>query len=161
MASLIQLIYASATTGDPKEAELAELLRAARLNNGRIGLTGMLLYTGGSFFQVLEGDADTVDAVFATIADDARHTSVVMIIRERIRTRSFGQWSMGYVTATPHEIVAATGLNDFFARGFCLDQLDGGRAKKLLSAFRGGRWRARSNGHPTPVGAGRGQLVNA
>jgi len=161
MASLIHLIYASAAAGAPTETELTELLRMARLNNGRVGLTGMLLYTEGSFFQVLEGEAAAVDAVFATIGADARHTRIVTIIRERIPTRSFGQWSMGYVTATPQEIAAATGLNDFFAQGCCVDQLDAGRAKKLLSAFRGGRWRARSDGPPTPAGAARGQLVNA
>jgi hypothetical protein len=128
--------------GEPTPAALADLLRQARRNNERAGLTGMLLYTQGSFFQVLEGAPEAVDRVFGTIAADPRHMGAVTIIRERIARRAFGEWSMGYVTATSGELVAA-GLNDFFAQASCFDHLDEGRAKKLLAAFRGGRWRAR------------------
>ena len=160
MASLIHLIYASGATVEPSEVELVELLRVARQNNGRVGLTGMLLYTSSSFFQVLEGDADVVDAVFARIAADPRHTRIVTIIRERIHARSFGQWSMGYVAAAPREMAAATGMNDFFFQGFCVDQLDAGRAKKLLSAFRDGRWRARLDGAQIPASSAPGQRFN-
>lgn len=161
MPSLIHLIYASGAAAEPSAAELTSLLRVARKNNGRVGLTGMLLYTNSSFFQVLEGEPAAVDAIFHTIAADTRHTQIVTIIRERIPRRSFGQWSMGFATATSEEIVAATGLNDFFAHGACLDQLDGGRAKKLLSGFRDGRWRASLDGAPAPVGAAASELVNA
>jgi len=72
----------------------------------------------------------------------------VTIIRERIPRRAFGEWSMGYVTATADELGAASGMNDFFAQASCFDRLDGGRAKKLLAAFRAGRWRARLGDTP-------------
>lgn len=141
MTSLIHLIYASAATGDARDTDLAALLPVSRRNNARVGLTGMLLYTAGSFFQVLEGPPDVVDRVFATIAADPRHTRAVTIIRERIARRAFGEWSMGYVTTTPRDVAEAVGGNDFFGEGSCFERLDAGRAKKLLTAFRGGRWR--------------------
>lgn len=161
--SLIHLIYASAATVDPGDAELAELLRRSRRNNTRVGLTGMLLFTQGSFFQVLEGDAATVDDVFAAIAADPRHTRAVTIIRERIPRRAFGEWSMGYAAATPEEIRAAAGdpSNDFFGAGSCFDRLDGGRAKKLLAAFREGRWRSHLDALPGEARARRRLHVDA
>jgi hypothetical protein len=145
---LIHLIYSSTAVGTPDDETLADVLRASRRNNGRVGVTGMLLYTEGSFFQVLEGPAAAVDATFATIAADPRHARAVTIIRERIARRAFGEWSMGYVTATTRELEAASGMNDFFAEAACFDRLDPGRAKKLLTAFRAGRWRVRLAGTP-------------
>jgi hypothetical protein len=147
-APLIHLIYASTATGVPTDADLAEVLRASRCNNEPVAITGMLLYVDGSFFQVLEGSATAVDAAFARIAADARHCRAAVIIRERIARRAFGEWSMGYVAASAEELAAMTGLNDFFGQASCFDRLDGGRAKKLLAAFRGGRWRARLAGVP-------------
>ncbi|MBV9880523.1 MAG: BLUF domain-containing protein [Gemmatirosa sp.] len=143
MEPLIHLIYASTAVGSPSDEALAELLGAARRKNERRGLTGMLLYTEGTFFQVLEGPPDAVDGAFAAIAEDVRHTRAVTIIRERIPRRAFGEWTMGFLTATPRELGATMGMNDFFAQAACFDRLDAGRAKKLLTAFRAGRWRAR------------------
>ena len=145
---LIHLIYASTAVGTPGDDTLADVLRASRRNNARVGVTGMLLYTEGTFFQVLEGPAAAVDAAFATIAADPRHARAVTIIRERIARRAFGEWSMGYVTATPRELDAVSGMNDFFTQASCFDLLDAGRAKKLLTAFRVGRWRSRLDEMP-------------
>jgi hypothetical protein len=61
--------------------ELAELHQVARDTNARLGLTGMLLHAEGSFFQVLEGQADVVDALYAKIECDQRHAQVTLIIR--------------------------------------------------------------------------------
>ena len=143
MEPLIHLIYTSAAAGTSDAGALAHVLVQSRRNNPQLDVTGMLLYTEGSFFQVLEGPTAAVDATFATIAADPRHTRAVTIIRERIARRAFGEWSMGYVTATSAELGAASGMNDFFGQASCFDRLDAGRAKKLLTAFRAGRWRAR------------------
>ncbi len=142
MDSLIHLIYASVATSLPTDGELSTVLLTSRANNVRDGVTGMLLYIDGSFFQVLEGPPDAVDRTFARIAGDPRHARPVTIIRERIPRRSFGEWSMGYASASPTEVARVAGLNDFFDGASCVTQLDPGRAQKLLTAFRGGRWRA-------------------
>ena len=145
MDSLVHLIYTSTAIGEPGEHGLAEILSVARRNNERRGVTGMLLFTDHTFFQVLEGPLAAVDETIRIIATDRRHSNVITIIRERIARRSFPSWSMGYVTASPREVAAATGMNDFFGQGSCFDQLDAGRAKKLLTAFRNGRWHARDS----------------
>ncbi|MEQ8496099.1 MAG: BLUF domain-containing protein, partial [Gammaproteobacteria bacterium] len=91
--SLIHCIYASAATAPLDAAQRRELLRVARANNRRLGVTGILLYVDGSFFQVLEGEADVVDELFLRIAGDPRHANVTEIIRERIAQRAFPDWS--------------------------------------------------------------------
>lgn len=143
MASLIHLIYASASVVPMHELTLTDVLIRSRRNNERLGVTGVLLHSGGSFFQVLEGESDVVDQLFGRIANDPRHHETATIIREPIARRSFGEWTMGYTLLSQRELIETAGMNDFFGKGSFLHQLDRGRAKKLLTAFSDGRWRAR------------------
>ncbi|MDA0269333.1 MAG: BLUF domain-containing protein, partial [Cyanobacteria bacterium] len=83
MSPLIHLIYSSAATRPFQDDELVELLAHSRAKNARCGITGMLLYDNGSFFQILEGSSEAVDQLYQSIAQDERHTKAVVIIRER------------------------------------------------------------------------------
>ena len=143
---VFQLIYASAAAKEFRPSDLPDILRVARETNGPLGVTGMLLYSDGSFFQVIEGDAGVVDALYTKIAADPRHEKVTQIIREPIRARQFDDWTMGYLKMTQQEIETIEGLNDFFGDATCLAQIDGGRARKLLRSFADGRWRSRLGG---------------
>jgi hypothetical protein len=134
-------VYASAAVRQFETAELTTLLQAARKHNEGAGLTGMLLYTEGSFFQVLEGTPDAVQALYARIELDKRHDHVTKIIDEAIPGRSFANWTMGFSQVSRNELAQISGSNDFFSGASCFLGLDSGRAKKLLSAFREGRWR--------------------
>lgn len=113
------------------------------------GITGMLLYIERSFFQVLEGEADTVDRVFETIRTDRRHGSVTIISREAIRMRSFGDWTMGFADLSATDLDGIVGMNDFFASGRSFREIGHGRARKILAAFQAGRWRSNLSG-PSP-----------
>jgi hypothetical protein len=141
--SLVHCIYSSQSTHDFTVEELTALLANAREANARQGISGMLLHCDGSFFQILEGERAAVDAVFERIANDPRHTRVTRIIHEPIPRRFFGDWTMGFAGTDPAELEAIEGLNDFFDQGRCLADIDAGRSRKLLQAFRAGRWRAR------------------
>ena len=93
---LTHCIYASAAKRRFESAELTALLQAARQHNERAGLSGMLLYTEGSFFQVLEGTPDAVEALYANFELDRRHDRVTKIVNEAIPRRSFAHWTMGF-----------------------------------------------------------------
>ncbi len=133
----------------PAEA-LALLLRRARAKNQAADISGMLLYSECSFFQVLEGPASAVDACFARIQVDPRHARETRIVREVIAHRSFGDWTMGFSPVLQETQERVEGLNDFFDGRACFDGLDRGRAKKLLVAFGAGRWRSTLSDLPKP-----------
>ena len=141
MKQLIHCIYASTAEATFKESDIPALLTRARTGNAERGITGVLLYIEGSFFQVLEGDAAAVDDVYSRIRRDPRHTRITVIIREPIAARDFSEWTMGFCTLDPLEAGQLIGENDFFSAGSCVTKMDSGRAKKLLAAFRAGRWR--------------------
>ena len=76
-ASLRRLIYISSASGKFGQADLDAILAISRKNNSARGLTGMLLFHDGCFFQVLEGEAAIVERTFATISNDTRHGGVI------------------------------------------------------------------------------------
>jgi hypothetical protein len=144
--SLIHCIYASRASAQFRDTDIAALLEKARANNSRLDVTGILLYIEGSFFQILEGDEPVVTRAFETIRLDPRHQQVAQIIREPIAERDFAQWTMGFIALGLREAGEMIGENDFFADATCISHLDRGRAKKLLSAFKGGSWRIDQTG---------------
>lgn len=150
MPSMIHIIYASVETQGFTPAHLTELLQKARVENERLHLTGMLLYSEGNFFQVLEGEPDAVDGMYKKLHLDKRHHQLTLIVREPIAKRYFADWSMGFSNVTPEELSQVEGLNDFFHGGSCFVGLDSGRAKKLLAAFAEGRWHAKLMGARRP-----------
>ncbi len=98
-AQLRRLIYISSATHDFGQADLDQILARSRTNNTARGLTGMLLFHDSCFFQVLEGEAASVERTFATISRDTRHGGVILLESKSVAERGFPQWSMGYVGA--------------------------------------------------------------
>ncbi len=101
---LIQLIYVSSAVRLLSEKELLELLAQAREINRKSNVTGMLLYGEGNFLQVLEGEAEDVDAIYAAIRKDSRHHHLYLIVREPIAARNFSEWSMGFHRMSTEEL---------------------------------------------------------
>jgi Sensors of blue-light using FAD len=98
-------------------------------------------FGGPGILQVLEGVPDAVEAIYVKIELDKRHDQVTKIVAEAVPSRSFANWTMGFSQVSRKELALISGTNDFFSGSSCFLSLDSGRAKKLLSAFREGRWR--------------------
>ena len=70
----------------------------SRRNNGRTGITGLLVYSNGFFLQVLEGLDHQVDQTFERILHDPRHGSCQIVQEKTIFEPDFGHWKMGFWT---------------------------------------------------------------
>ncbi len=140
MSNLLHLIYSSRETKNFTEDELIKLLESSRKKNLGLGITGMLLYNDGNFFQILEGDEETITQLYTVIMNDNRHDKITKIVSEFIPHRSFNGWEMGFANITNEQLETIEGLNDFFTEKKCLADIDPGRAKKLLKAFSSGHW---------------------
>ncbi|WP_394285153.1 BLUF domain-containing protein [Corynebacterium sp.] len=90
------------------------ILTVARQHNASAGITGLLLLRGGMFVQFLEGSAEEIDQLLASIRQDVRHTDVKVIIEEPVDRRRFPDWRMGFrrpkKTSAPHR----SGVRDSF-----------------------------------------------
>lgn len=92
---LKRIKYISRFSAPLDGAAIAAIGEQASRNNQRLGLTGLLMTSGGLFYQVLEGPVAEVDAVYAAIAADERHTDVLLLATEEdIPSRLYPDWSM-------------------------------------------------------------------
>ncbi|RPD44882.1 BLUF domain-containing protein [Hymenobacter sediminis] len=97
MDPLHHLIYQSSAVTPLASPELGRLLEQSRRNNQLAGITGVLLYDGSRFMQVLEGPEEAVHAIFSRIEVDCRHTGVQVLADGPSTHRQFPGWSMGLV----------------------------------------------------------------
>ena len=136
--ALIHLIYVSTAHQEMSPADLGEILDACMRNNSPRRVTGMLLYAGGSFMQVLEGEEADVDAVFGHIRRDPRHGDLIVLERTAIPERSFERWHMGFRRLGQADARAHPGFAPFFQDGFKAASIGAkpGLALEILNNFR-------------------------
>ena len=113
---MIRLVYASTALKDWSPEELLTLLKTCRKNNSEQDITGILLYSNRTFFQVLEGNEETISKIYATIEKDPRHKNVTIIEKEQIAERSFPYWSMGFEKIDSKNLHKMPGFNNFFEK---------------------------------------------
>ena len=111
---MINLIYGSTAAHSLTDTELMGILRKAREKNHRLGITGMLLYRGGNFLQVLEGEEQAVTELYTVIRQDSRHRNIELIGKRPIQKRAFDEWEMGFVNIdTLNKPVTVPGFSDY------------------------------------------------
>jgi hypothetical protein len=89
-----RLIYTSTATVSLDEEELQREMNHWRAANAHLDITGVLLYSEGQVLQVLEGGAETVHRLFAAIAGDLRHRSIIKLADGPVQDRAFTDWTM-------------------------------------------------------------------
>ena len=94
---LVRLMYASRAAEAVRPEILNAILKQSTGNNPGAGVTGVLCFSGDIFLQVLEGGRSQVSKLYNRIAQDPRHTEVVLLSFEEIDERSFAGWAMGQV----------------------------------------------------------------
>ena len=93
---MLQLVYISTARQPHSEQGLQSILEAARRNNTKVGVTGLLVAGGRRFLQALEGPDQAVLETYARIQADQRHFALVLLSCRTVEERAFGDWSMAY-----------------------------------------------------------------
>jgi hypothetical protein len=90
------IVYISTAIADFGEAALLQLLKQARGFNERAGITGVLMYGGGRFLQVLEGCPAAVRCLYARIEADPRHGRLEKLADGLLPQREYDEWYMSF-----------------------------------------------------------------
>ncbi len=90
---LSQYLYISTAPTLSRDAVDAILDTSARNNPAR-GITGLLLYNGRNFLQLLEGDGEELVSLMLKITEDARHSGITVLDRRTIADRACPDWAM-------------------------------------------------------------------
>jgi hypothetical protein len=88
-ALLSTLAYRSQSVSPMSDAELQLLLQKAQARNHAEGLTGLLIYDQGRFFQWLEGPSASLARVWNSIRSDPRHTQIEVLGNQSTSVRVF------------------------------------------------------------------------
>jgi len=104
--SIHNIVYCSRAVHDMDKEALEKIIATARHHNPRFGITGLLVFGSGIFFQWLEGPRDNVTSLFEIISADPRHSNVVLLTKEdEFRERLFPNWDMELVAAADISVV--------------------------------------------------------
>jgi FAD-dependent sensor of blue light len=88
------LVYMSSPSHEMGQEEVKGLLRRAKVNNDRDGITGILIHDRRRYLQYLEGDQAKVEGTFARISIDPRHRAIIRLHSGTITRRQFPDWAM-------------------------------------------------------------------
>ena len=95
--SLKSLTYTSMARLDLTAEDLEAIHRTAREVNALEGISGLLVFNGTHFLQVVEGAPQAVDELLDRLRRDPRHSAVEVRDEREIAERSFPGWSMELV----------------------------------------------------------------
>lgn len=107
-------MYSSDAVGAVDQSTLDEILVQARLKNARLGITGILLFRRGRFFQYLEGTEAAVTRLYDEICQDSRHEHLRVLVQNPVDSRKFTQWNMGYEPLRVSEETLPPGFRSTF-----------------------------------------------
>ena len=122
---LFNLVYCSQVSDGIDQTDVDAIVATARRFNPALGITGVLVFGSGVFFQWIEGPKTNVLELVKRIDADSRHKQMTILSSdEEIRERIFPTWDM--------ELVGAEDIRDVLE-----DALHTAQAAKNVDALKG------------------------
>jgi len=109
------ICYVSKLSESLTDEDVQKIFETTQNNNSKDGVTGILLYGFGNFFQVLEGDKKQVTNLFDHISSDPRHYNIETLIHHDIEFPIFANYSSTFnVVKTKTDLASIKRYLDFF-----------------------------------------------
>jgi blue light- and temperature-responsive anti-repressor len=137
------LIYRSRALHNFSQPEIEQLAAKAFACNMMLNVTGILLFDGDHFLQVLEGPESAVAAVLHKLTQDPRHDNIVKLLHSSEAKRRFGSWGMYYVNIVDRESQDAL---RWMPRYHYLHEED--RVAQIVEHFVKGQWKSQKGAQP-------------
>ena len=109
---LTSLTYTSLARLDLQSSDLEDIHRSARELNALDGITGLLVFNGTHFLQIIEGAPDAIDELVDRLRRDPRHSGVEVRAEREVDKRSFPDWSMEMVRVNASYFKARETITD-------------------------------------------------
>ena len=98
---MYSIVYVSTAQPDLEEIAIKRMLNEFRRFNDLQDIRGILLYSQGNFFQVLESkfkDKQIIVDLFENIKKDGRHYDVIKILEKQTSAPFFNQYETAFKT---------------------------------------------------------------
>lgn len=96
MTPLSTIVYHSKASVGFSELDLLYLLAGSRARNRAEGVTGVLVFDRGTFFQWIEGPNLPLQRIWNSIRKDVRHHEIQVLADTSIPIRLFQDWHMQF-----------------------------------------------------------------
>ena len=91
---LKSLAYTSLARPELSSADVRAIHQTARHLNALDGVTGLLIYNGRQFLQVIEGAESAINDLLQRLRADPRHSGLTVEDQRFIDDREFPDWAM-------------------------------------------------------------------
>lgn len=91
---LTTIIYRSHAHNSISSTSFMEMVELANAHNSKRGVTGILLFNGVHFLQLLEGPQAQVNEIYSKICSDTRHFNIVELLNDVAPFRRFANAGM-------------------------------------------------------------------
>ncbi|WP_299255362.1 BLUF domain-containing protein [uncultured Aquimarina sp.] len=90
--------YVSTANKLLSNSDINELFEFVKINNNSLNITGILMYSDGNFFQILEGEKTRIQDLFKRILIDSRHYDVIKIFDHEMEKPTFSKYDSKFST---------------------------------------------------------------
>ncbi|MCP9198465.1 BLUF domain-containing protein [Gramella sp. GC03-9] len=90
--------YVSTATKSLNNQEIENILKNAEVYNNQNDITGLLLYSEGNFFQIIEGETEKVNFLYKKILNDYRHKDIIQLFKKPIKKESFDGYKSDFIS---------------------------------------------------------------
>ena len=112
LPALYHFVYCSRAAEGVDDAEVGRIVDTAQRLNLARGITGVLVFGSGIFFQWIEGPAAQMKKLIAGLHRDPRHCDLVSLDQsEEERERLYPNWEMERVEAEDLRVVLQDALD--------------------------------------------------
>ena len=86
------ICYVSSVNKELQISNIKKLLISCEEKNNRNGIKGILLFSEGNFFQVVEGQKEMVLDLWEKIKQDPRHYGIIQVVDRTIQKGSYDDY---------------------------------------------------------------------
>jgi hypothetical protein len=134
--ALKSLTYTSLAALDLQADDLEAIHRTARDINALGGVTGILIYNGVNFLQVIEGAPNAIDDLVERLRRDRRHSGLEIRDEHNAKLRTFPDWSMELVRVSASYFEAQDTILDRLPKDIAAQLRD--RVVRMTETISGG-----------------------
>ncbi len=92
------IVYVSTVSNNLEKREIEKILSSSKTWNNQNNITGLLLFSDGNFFQIIEGEKVMISKLFEAIKEDKRHHNIMQIFGKDIHKEAYDGYDSDFVS---------------------------------------------------------------
>lgn len=90
--------YVSTQIKELDPSEVVQILHETETRNDKFGVNGLLVYSEGNFFEVIEGEKQMIKELYRHILDDERHKDVILLFQKEVHKPLFSEKEAHFIS---------------------------------------------------------------